>query len=92
MPRQAPPLAAQMGHDARRDAPLEAKPALQPHIAVKQPPLFAPGKGKAQGKAFHIQPADGPADILGGDAFDEVGAGAFIKVFHQLINRAQRQT
>ena len=54
-------------------------------IAVEQPALLAPGKREAQGKAFDVQPADRPADIRGGDAFDEIGARAFVQIGLQLL-------
>ena len=80
-----------MRPDTGRHAPLEPQAALQTDIAIKQPTLFAPRKRKPQRKPFDIQPTDGPADILGRDAFDEIRARAFIQIAHQLGDRAQGQ-
>lgn len=88
---QAPPLAAEMGHEARRQSAADAELALERDISVKKPSLAFPGEGEAEGEAFLVQPADGPADIRGGDAFDEVGAGVGGEVRLQRADRLDRQ-
>jgi hypothetical protein len=89
--RQAPPLAAQMRHDSGRNPALQPQSALKPDIGIKEAPLLAPTEGEPHGEAFHIQTANRPAHILGRDAFDEIGARAFVEIAHQLFNRPQRQ-
>lgn len=90
-PRQAPPLRAQMRHQAPRDAALVAQPALQRDIAVEKLVPAPPGKGEMQGEAFLVQPADGPADILGRHAFDEVASGMRRQIGAKIRHRAQGQ-
>ncbi|MPL60934.1 hypothetical protein SDC9_06499 [bioreactor metagenome] len=91
LPGQAPPLAAQMRHEPRGQAALDADPALEIDIAVEEPALLLPGKREAQGEALHVHPAHRPADLGGGDAFDEIGVRAGIEIGDQLLDRAQRQ-
>jgi hypothetical protein len=91
LPGQAPPLRAEVRHDAGGHLAADAGKALQLDIGVEQPAVLAPGKRKAQREAFEVQPAHRPAHVGGGHAFDEVGARAFIQIGAQLLDRAQRQ-
>ena len=91
LPGQAPPLAAHMRHDAVGDPAFQLQPPLDPHPAVEQRALTFPREGKAQRKAFGIQPAHRPRHVRGGGAFDEIGLRAGGQIVDQLLDRPQRQ-
>ena len=58
--------------------------------AVEQAALAFPREREAQGEAFLIETADGPADIGGGDAFDEIGRELGGEMGLQGADRADR--
>lgn len=89
--RQAPPLAAHVGHDPLGNLAADAKPPLQPDVAVEQPALVAPRKRKPQRETFRVQTTDCPANIGRCDAFDEIRSWPRIQKRAQIFSRAQRQ-
>ena len=88
---QAPPLRAQMWHQPVGNSPFQPPAALEIHVAVKKLAALAIGKWKAQREAFLVQPAHGPADILGGHAFDEIPCRMLRQKCGQIRHRPQRQ-